>query len=90
MSILHNIVHLLFDIDGLALARTVNGARNHLTIGGALYLVPWLYGLLIDPDSSANFIPLNTGDHWLHFVLGAGVIALGFLLTRSTGVPRQG
>ncbi len=28
----------------------------------------------------ANFIPINTPDNWLHFVLGVGMIVLGVLL----------
>src|SRR5690242_8056906 len=43
VSILHNIVHLLFGIVGIALARTVSGARLFLIGGGAIYLVLWLY-----------------------------------------------
>jgi len=82
VSILHNIVHLLFGVAGVALARTVSGARNYLIWGGAVYLVLWLYGMFIDHESPANFVPVNTADNWLHFVLGVGMIALGLLLTR--------
>ena len=60
VSILHNIVHLLFGVAGLALARTVSGARTYLIGGGAVYLVLWLYGLVIDHDSAANFVPVNS------------------------------
>ncbi|MEU4565616.1 DUF4383 domain-containing protein [Micromonospora sp. NPDC023956] len=83
VSILHNLVHLAFGVAGLALARTVSGARTYLVGGGALYLVLWLYGLVIDHDSGANFVPLNTADNWLHLFLGVGMIALGVLLTRG-------
>jgi Domain of unknown function (DUF4383) len=38
VSILHNIVHLLFGIAGLALARTIDGARTFLVGGGVIYL----------------------------------------------------
>jgi hypothetical protein len=82
VSVLHNIVHLLFGAAGLALARTASGARMYLVGGGAVYLVLWLYGLVIDKDSAANFVPVNNADNWLHFVLGAGMIALGVLLAR--------
>ena len=37
--ILHNIVHLLFGIAGLAMARTAAQARTYLVFGGAIYLV---------------------------------------------------
>jgi hypothetical protein len=82
VSVLHNIVHLLFGIAGLALTRTFAGARSYLIVGGVIYLVLWIYGLVVDQASSANFIPINTPDNWLHFVLGVGMIALGAVLGR--------
>ncbi|GHD30261.1 hypothetical protein GCM10007147_31870 [Nocardiopsis kunsanensis] len=63
-------------------------ARIFLIGGGVIYLVLWLYGLVIDLDSAANFVPLNTADNWLHFVLGVGMIALGLLLPRGVGARR--
>jgi hypothetical protein len=84
VSVLHNIVHLLFGAAGIALARTVSGARTYLVGGGAVYLVLWLYGLIINKDSAANFVPVNNADNWLHFVLGVAMIALGVLLARRT------
>ena len=82
VSVLHNVVHLLFGAAGIALARTASGARAFLIGGGAVYLVLWLYGLVVDKSSQANFVPLNTADDWLHFVLGLGMIALGVVLGR--------
>jgi hypothetical protein len=84
VSILHNIVHLLFGVAGLAMGRTVSGARTYLVAGGVIYLVLWLYGLIIDKESAANFVPVDAADDWLHFLLGAGMVALGLLLTRRT------
>ncbi|MCG3043509.1 DUF4383 domain-containing protein [Streptomyces sp. S1A] len=80
VSILHNLVHLAFGVVGLAMARSVAGAKAFLIGGGAIYLLLWLYGLIIDKDSGANFVPLNSADDWLHFVLGVGMIALGAVL----------
>jgi hypothetical protein len=82
VSVLHNIVHLLFGVVGLAMARTADQARLYLIGGGAIYLVLWLYGLVVGQDSGANFVPLNSADDWLHLVLGIGMIGLGFLTTR--------
>ena len=84
VSILHNIVHLLFGLAGIAMARAASTARTFLIGGGVVYLVLWIYGLIIDHDSAANFVPVNTADNWLHFVLGVGMVALGVLLTRRT------
>jgi hypothetical protein len=86
VSILHSLVHALFGIAGLAMARTWQGARTFLIGGGVIYLVLWIYGLLIDKGSDANFVPLNTADNWLHFALGVGMIVLGFLTTRARPV----
>lgn len=82
VSILHNIVHLLFGVAGLAMARRASSARTYLIGGGVIYLLLWLYGLLVDKESQANFVPVNSADDWLHLVLGLGMIALGVLLSR--------
>ncbi|MEH1167383.1 DUF4383 domain-containing protein [Micromonospora sp. CPCC 205539] len=82
VSVLHNLMHLLFGVAGLALARTITGARAFLVGGGAVYLVLWLYGLAVDHDSGANVLPVNGADGWLHLGLGLGMIALGTLTGR--------
>ncbi len=83
VSVLHNIVHLLFGVVGLVAARQSSSAYWYLIIGGVVYLVLWLYGLLIDQPSNANFVPVNTADNWLHLVLGVGMIALGLVTGRA-------
>src|SRR3954466_10070635 len=82
VSWLHNIVHIAFGLVGLALARTWATARLYLIGGGTVYLVLRFYGLLIDQSSGANIVPFNTADNWLHFLLGAGMIVIGFATTR--------
>jgi Domain of unknown function (DUF4383) len=86
VSILHNIVHLLFGAAGVAMARRADTARLYLVGGGAIYLVLWLYGLVTSNDGGANFVPVNTADDWLHFLLGVGMIGLGLLGTRRGGL----
>ena len=83
-SILHNLVHGLFGIAGLALAATASGARTFLIGGGAIYIVLWLLGIL----GGADWIPANTADDWLHLGLGVGMIGLGVALTRERPVAR--
>jgi hypothetical protein len=78
VSILHNIVHLLFGIVGLALAKTAEGARTFLIGGGVVYLVLWLLGVI----GAGDWIPTNTADNWLHLALGVGMIGLGFVTGR--------
>jgi hypothetical protein len=83
VSVLHNIVHLLFGVAGIAMARSWAGARSYLLGGGAVYVVLWLYGLVIDKGTAANFVPVNRADDWLHLVLGLGMIGLGLALSRE-------
>lgn len=83
VSTLHNIVHLLFGIAGLALARTSPSAKAYLVGGGVVYLALWLYGLLIDKTSEANFVPVNDADDWLHLGLGLAMFGLGLTLGRT-------
>jgi hypothetical protein len=83
VSILHNLVHLLFGVAGLAAARQVRHVVPYLVGGGVIYLVLTVYGVLIDHGSDANFIPVNSADNWLHLVLGAGMVALGLIIQRQ-------
>jgi Domain of unknown function (DUF4383) len=83
VSVLHNIVHLLFGVVGLAMARRPASSRTYLVGGGLIYLGLWVYGLLIDKHSSANFVPLSSADDWLHFVLGAAMVFLGITFSRD-------
>ncbi|THV24426.1 DUF4383 domain-containing protein [Glycomyces paridis] len=88
VSVLHNVVHLLFGAVGLLMARTAANAVAYLVFGGAIYFVLWLYGVIIDLDSSANFVPVNDADNWLHLGLAIGMIGLGAALARSAKTVR--
>ncbi len=88
-SILHNIVHLLFGVAGLALARTFESARSYLLGGGVIYLALFVYGAIWGHDEGgANFIPMNWADNILHVALGAGMVLLGVVLGKE--VVRRG
>ena len=98
VSVLHNLIHLLFGVAGLVMARHANPARAFLIGGGVIYAIVLIYGLAIDRTSSANFIPVNSADNWLHLFVAVGMIGLGFALgrrdartspaSRRGGVPR--
>ncbi|MDQ4069477.1 MAG: DUF4383 domain-containing protein [Actinomycetota bacterium] len=87
VSILHNIVHLLFAV-GLIAAARYSWSRLYLLGGGLGYLVVTLYGAFVDRESNANFLPINNADNILHLVLALGMIGLGVLGMRlSEGMP---
>jgi hypothetical protein len=80
VSILHNIVHLLFGVVGIMLAKAPDTARTFLIGGGAVYLALWVLGVV----GAADWIPSNTADNWLHFGLGLGMMGLGYIASRGT------
>ncbi|MGE2713987.1 DUF4383 domain-containing protein [Mycolicibacterium litorale] len=82
VSVLHNVVHLLFGVAGVALHGTFNGAKWYLIGGGLVYAALWVYGLVVDRHSPANVVPFNHADNWLHLGLAIGMLALGVLLGR--------
>ena len=85
VSILHNIVHILFGVAGLAAGRSTSlSAQRFLIGGGVVYLLLWVYGLAVGKEATANFVPVNNADNWLHLVLGAAMIVLGVTLGQIT------
>jgi len=79
VSVVHNIVHLLFGV-GLLAARRAAWAVRYLLIGGIAYFAVFVYGLfVVDSTSSINFLPINTADNILHIVLSVTMIALGVI-----------
>lgn len=91
VSVLHNLVHLAFGVAGLALGwQSWDGARAFLYGAGAIYLVLWLYGLIVDQTSGWNFVPFDSADDWLHFGLGIAMLGGGIVLAyREPHGPRH-
>lgn len=88
VSVLHNVVHLLFGVVGLLAASRASGSRMYLVLGGVVYFVLWVYGLFTAGTmSGANFVPLNWADNWLHLVLAIGMVALGVVFPRERRRP---
>ena len=79
VSILHNIVHLLFGVVGLAAARAYDSSRLYMLGGGIIYLALFLLGIV----GGADWIPANTADHWLHIGLGVAMVGIWYLYGRE-------
>lgn len=80
---LESVVHLLYGFAGLGAASSPRRARSYFLIGGAGYIVLWVYGLVIDLSTTANFIGINQTANWLHFALGVVMIGVGIVLGGS-------
>jgi hypothetical protein len=79
VSVLHNLVHGLFGLAGLALAATPGGARSFLLGGGGLYLALALLGLV----GGGEWLPANGADDLLHLGLGGALVAAGLATARA-------
>src|SRR5262245_32020232 len=76
VNLLHNLVHLLFGIAGVGAARSAGAARAFLRIGGSLYLVLGLLGLVA--PTTFGLIPIGGHNVWLHLALGGIMALFGF------------
>ncbi len=81
VSVLLNLVHLLLGATGLRAARTLPAARAFVRGGAVASLALWLFGVF----AVGGWVPLDTADNWLHFVLGAGLLGLGSVAGREPG-----
>jgi uncharacterized membrane protein YuzA (DUF378 family) len=74
---LHNVVHLVIGLAGLALWSRLNTARDYgwmLAIG---YGAVFVFGLFVAGDeSSSNFLALNAADNWLHIASAIAGLAI--------------
>ena len=82
---MHNVVHLVIGIAGLALARTLSGARTYGWLLAVGYGAAFVYGLFA-VGKDWDFLNLNWADNWLHLVtaLAGLAIALGPVRTVTT------
>jgi hypothetical protein len=85
VNLLHNIVHLLFGIWGLAASRSFTGAKQYAQIAGVIYLVLAVVGF-VSPDGF-GMVPLGGNDVWLHVALGAILAGVGFTAKPATVAP---
>jgi hypothetical protein len=81
VNVLHNAVHLLFGVMGLAMSRTLGAARAYFRIVGVAYLLLAVMGLISAANMWNTFglVPIHGNDVWLHALLGAVGVYFGFI-----------
>jgi len=86
----HNVVHLLSGAVGLAMARTVAGARLFSIGYGVVYLLVTALGFVVgDGGYLLSIIPINTADNLLHLAIAVSGIAIGLASPATGGAPRH-
>jgi hypothetical protein len=87
INLLHNIVHLLFGLWGLAASRSYGGARGYFRAVAIIYAVFAVMGLVDGLDTSFGLVPLYGGDVILHALLAAVAAYFGWM-NRDTASDR--
>ena len=79
VNTLHNLVHLLFGVLGLAASRgAIMSARAYLQVVAVAYALLVLLGLIPATQTTFGLIPIWGADVWLHALLAAVAGYLGF------------
>lgn len=80
---LHNIVHLAIGAAGVALARTLDGAKTYGMLLAVGYGLAFLYGLFAaGREGSINFLNINAADNILHLVSALAGVAIVMMVNR--------
>ncbi|WP_119679073.1 DUF4383 domain-containing protein [Indioceanicola profundi] len=75
---IHNVVHILFGVWGLAASRSWFGARGYARAVAVIYIVLAIMGLIPALNTTFGLIPLHGNDVWLHVALAAVAAYFGW------------
>jgi hypothetical protein len=84
VNVLHNVVHLLFGVWGLAASRTFAASRSYAQIAGVIYIVLAVLGFVA--PTTFGLIPIGGNDIWLHALLGVVLAGVGFAAKETATV----
>lgn len=80
VNTLHNIVHLLFGVLGIAAARgAIMGPKAYAQVVAVVYGLLVVLGLLPQTNTTFGLIPIYGADVWLHAVIAAASAYFGFV-----------
>ena len=79
INALHNIVHIAFGVWGLAVFRSLSGARVYARAVAVIYGLLTIMGLIPGLQTTFGLIPLYGHDVWLHAVLAVVAAYFGWM-----------
>lgn len=86
---LHNVVHILIGVLGIALWKTSAGARTYGWILAIGYGLTSVYGLIVGgQETAANFLNINGADNGLHIVSTLAGLAIALWPARRGATTR--
>ena len=89
VNILHNLVHVLFGILGIAAYAGVFAPRVYAQIVAVSYGLLVILGLVPATNTLFGLVPIYGADVWLHLVLGLVAAYFGFLRPAEVAVLRK-
>ena len=69
VNALHNVVHILFGVWGLAASRSLAGAMTYARAVAIIYAVLAVAGFIPTLNTMFGLVPLYQNDIWLHALL---------------------
>ncbi len=84
INVLHNIVHLLIGVLGIAASRRLAGARAYARGLAVVYGLLAIMGLIPGLDRTFGLIPLFGHDVWLHALTALASAYFGFMAPVAT------
>ena len=79
---LHNIVHILIGVAGIAMARTLASARTYGWLLAVVYGATFIYGL-IAAGKSWDFLNINGADNGLHLLTALVGLVIALIPVRD-------
>ena len=79
VNIVHNLVHVLFGVWGLAVYKSLSGAKLYARGVAIFYAVLTVAGLVPGLDTLFGLTPLFGNDIWLHALLGLVAAYFGWV-----------
>ena len=79
VNALHNLVHIIFGIWGIAAYRSYTGARGYSKAVAIIYAVLAVMGIIPGLNTTFGLIPLYGHDIWLHAVIAIAAAYFGFV-----------
>lgn len=80
INTLHNIVHLLFGVLGIAAGMgALLSARSYFQMVAVVYALLAVLGLIPATQTTFGLVPIWGHDVWLHTALAAGAAFFGFV-----------
>ena len=79
VNLLHNIIHVLFGLWGLAAARSFAGSRAYARAVAIIYGLLTVMGLIPALNTTFGLVPIYGNDVWLHALLALVAAYFGFV-----------